>query len=154
MNVKPHPEYDRILRAINRIVRRGEARPWSGELFRSATPKYAGSTDLVTGAGSRMNGGRWNAAGTFPAVYASTTPELAMAEVLAHYHRFGIPESKAMPRMFKAITVKLSRVVDLTDGAVRQSLRVSLDRMVGDEWWAFQSGGKESLAQAIGRAAY
>ena len=38
---------------------------------------------LLRGEGARRYGGRWNLVGT-PLVYASTTPELAMLEVMVH----------------------------------------------------------------------
>ena len=123
-------------------------------MIRSVTPEYASAKDFITGAGAQMNGARWNAIGTFRAVYGSMTSTLAMQESLAKFHRFGIPEAKAMPRLFRAISVRLSCVLDLTEGSVRQALRVSRKRMVDDAWWKAQGEGKESLTQAIGRAAY
>ena len=154
MKVQPHPEYEPLRRAFERLVSRGHVVKWSGKLYRSATPRYAASNDMVTGAGSRMNGGRWNAKETFHAVYGSMNPELAMTECLAHNRRFIIPEWKAMPRVFRALTIKVSRVADLTDGRVRQALRMSADRMIQDAWWLSQADGAESLTQAVGRAAF
>jgi RES domain-containing protein len=38
---------------------------------------------FLNGEGARLNGGRWNPVGT-PLVYTSTTPELAVLEVMVH----------------------------------------------------------------------
>lgn len=50
-------------------------------VFRIQNRRYAGS--FLTGEGARLNGGRWNPVGT-PLVYTSTTPELAVLEVMVH----------------------------------------------------------------------
>lgn len=49
-------------------------------VFRSVTPRYASSHDLLSGYGARKHGGRWNPPGFFPAIYASLAPETALAE--------------------------------------------------------------------------
>jgi len=89
--------------------------------YRSATPEYAQQTDLLTGEGSRLHGSRWNPPG-IAAVYASLTPETAMEESLAHFRYYGIALHVAMPRIFVAVAmqVKLSKIVDLTEGSNRK----------------------------------
>jgi RES domain-containing protein len=59
-----------------------------------------------------------------------------------------------MPRTLNAITVKLQRVLDLTDGAVRRHLVFSQARMLAEEWWKLQEQDEEALTQALGRAAW
>jgi len=44
-------------------------RPLKDIFYRSTTTKYADDTDLITGEGSRLHGGRWNPPG-IAAVYA------------------------------------------------------------------------------------
>jgi RES domain-containing protein len=92
--------------------------------------------------------------GSFETVYASTMPDTAMDKAFAHHRYFGIPIHRALPRVFVAISAKLSNVLKLTDGKVRQQLRISQSRMVGEDWRKEQDRGRESLTQAIGRAAY
>lgn len=154
MKLQDHANYDRLAATVDRIVRDGLVIPWSGELFRFATPKYAKSHDLISGIGSRNHGGRWNAPGTFRTVYASTTPELAVAEALGHYRYFGIPEHEALPRILKALSVTLSNVLDLRNGPLRTRLRVSEHRMVNEPWREEQNAGQEAITQALGRAAH
>ena len=95
-------------------------------VYRSVSPKYATESDLLTGAGSKRQGGRWNPRGV-AVVYNSLTPETAMAETLAHYRYFKIPIEDAMPRTFVAVVMKLKAILDLRQGPVRQRLQVSLD---------------------------
>lgn len=123
-------------------------------MFRSVTPKYARSADLLSGAGSRRVGGRWNPPGHMNAVYASLDAESAMREALSHYRYYGIPEHEAMPRVFVAIRVKLRRVLDLRHPEARTLLRVSIERMSRHDWRSAQRKRSESLTQALGLAAF
>jgi len=152
MTVEPHLEFDRLLRGMLRCA--SLAGPWRGVAYRAVSPRYADSGDLLSGRGSQLHGGRWNAPGTFPVTYGSLTPETAMAEVFSSFRSFNIPIHRALPRTFLAIDVRLQRVLDLTKGFVRRHLRVSLRRMVEEEWRRIQNRGREALTQAIGRAAH
>jgi len=62
---------------LGRLI--SEASAFNSTTFRSVNPRYATEADLVGGHGSRKFGGRWNTPG-LAAVYASLTPETAMAE--------------------------------------------------------------------------
>ncbi|MGC1275857.1 MAG: RES family NAD+ phosphorylase [Planctomycetaceae bacterium] len=147
----PHSDRDRFVRRIGNM--RPTAVSFQGVIVRSTTPKYATETDLVTGEGSRRYGGRWNPIGV-AAVYGSLTPETAMAETLAHHRYFQLPIEAVMPRTFVAIEARLRRVLDLTDGAVRQRLRVSERRLTSTDWRRDNDAGREALTQAIGFAAF
>ena len=148
--LSPHPGSPRLTRAL---ARNGALiGPWSGVAFRSTSPAYANSRDLLSGEGVRRYGGRWNPPG-LAAVYASATPEIALAEALAQFRRYGIPDRDAMPRVLVAIEARLDRVLDLTDGQVRRALRVSRRRMAGEDWRGLQARGQEAVTQAIGRLA-
>ncbi|HEY6146394.1 MAG TPA: RES domain-containing protein, partial [Thermoanaerobaculia bacterium] len=135
MLLTPHPDYERLRRALTRSPRL--ARPFSGTAYRSTSPAYAGSKDLVSGEGVRRHGARWNPPG-LAAVYASLLPETAVAEALAQFRRAGIPEFAAMPRVLVALEVSLARVLPLTSGSVRRRLRVSGRRLVNEKWWEMQ----------------
>ncbi len=80
MALKPHPDYGALLGAMKIAVAR--LRPWSGVIYRSAPPKWSAGREMLTGVGSMKSGARFNATGSFAAVYGSTTPELAMIESL------------------------------------------------------------------------
>jgi RES domain-containing protein len=149
---KEHPDFPRLLEAMK--VAAGRARPWAGTIFRSAPPKWAAGKEMLTGVGSMKSGARFNVPGSFPAIYGSTTPELAMIESLAYQRRAGLPLERAMPLVFKAISVDVERCLNLTDAAVLADMGVKLDQIRTETWWLFRARGEESLTQAIGRAAH
>lgn len=146
-----HPESGRLRRALERCDAR--AVPWSGVVYRSASPRYANKDDLLTGFGSRSAGARWNPPRSFPTVYASLDPHTALDEVLAHFRHYGLPIASAMPRVMVSVRVRLARVLDLSDGTARSTLRVSARRMLDEPWREQQADGREALTQAIGRLA-
>ena len=148
----PHPESDRLHRAMEHCAPR--AVRWSGVVYRSASPRYASSDDILTGAGSKVAGARWNPPRSFPTVYASLDPHTALEEVLAHFRHYALPIESAMPRVTVAVRVEPSRALDLTNGAPRSALRVSERRMLREPWREEQAAGREALTQALGRLAH
>jgi RES domain-containing protein len=150
--VKEHRDYPTLLAAMKVAVR--HFRPWSGIIFRSAPPKWAAGRNLLSGIGSMKAGARFNAFGTFPALYGSTTPELAMIESLAYQRRAGLPVQHAMPLVFKAISVVVERLLDLNDPFVLDDLGVNIAQLRREAWWLARARNEESRTQAIGRAAH
>ena len=124
-----------------------------GILYRSADPKYADGKDLLSGQGARVHGARWNPIG-IAAVYGAATPELAMAETLAMNRYYGLPIHQALPRIFVAIDVQVSSIIDLTDGATRQRLKISESRMLDADWRKDVSRGLVPLTHRLGKAAF
>jgi RES domain-containing protein len=152
MPLRPHPDHARSEAAARRLLPYSIS--WSGETYRYVKEQYAGKDDVVSGLGSQRAGGRWNAPGTFPAVYGSLEPETALKEMLTQAARYGIPFAALLPRVLIAVTASLSQVLDLTDAKIRRRLRVSRQRMQAERWWERQDAGEEALTQAIGRAAH
>jgi RES domain-containing protein len=150
--MKEHPESDRLQRTLGKCL--AHAAPWKGELYRSASPKYANKDDLITGAGSKSAGARWNPSGSCHTVYASLEIETAVAEALQHFRYYGLSVSKAMPRVIVALEAKLERALDLRDGGVRRLLAVSENRMLTEPWREEQKKGREALTQALGRLVF
>ena len=150
--MKPHPDTDRLRRGLEKCL--PQAIAWEGELFRSASPNYANKDDIITGAGSKAAGARWNPPGAFHTVYASLDVETAVAEALQHFRYYGFPVSRAMPRVIVAIEATLERVLDLRDGNVRRVLVVSEKRILSEPWREEQREGREALTQALGRLAF
>jgi RES domain-containing protein len=130
------------------------ATAWSGEVYRSATPRYARSRDIVSGMGSCRMGGRWNPPGSFSTIYASLEPEAAMSESLATFRYFGWALHDAMPRVFRALEAHLHRVLDLRRPGTVPPLAPWLKEARREDWRAVQRHGRETLSQAIGRAAF
>jgi RES domain-containing protein len=98
------------------------AAAWSGTVFRYTTVRYANRTDLLSGAGSRLFGQRWNPPGLFNCVYGSLDPHTATAEALQMSSAFGIPPSQMRPRVFVAIDLRLQVILDLREPRVLSTL--------------------------------
>lgn len=148
----PCPSYSTLLVRMRRCAR--HLHPWRGIVYRSVEPGYANSGDLLSGEGSRRNGGRWNPKGSFPTVYGSLDLETALAEALAHARYYGLSDAYILPRMFVAMRVSLRRVLDLRDAAVRRRLCLGLRRIRTVDWRRIQNVGREAVTQALGRAAH
>ena len=142
------PSFEQVVARLSAI----QALRLSTTVYRSATPEYAKEGDLLTGEGSRLHGSRWNPSGV-AAIYASLSPETAMEESLAHYRFYSIPIRTAMPRMFVAIKVQLTSVLDLTVGVNRRRLQIAESRLLQSDWRSEMALGKEALPQLVGRAA-
>ncbi len=143
------PSLEHVKSRLTRLLPSASA--FGATLFRSSTPRYSNESDLLTGEGSRRNGGRWNPIG-IGVVYASLTPETAMAETLAHYRHYKIPVEDAMPRTFVALQVRLYAVLDSQLGSVRQRLGVSFDRILTVDWRSEVLAGREPITQTLGWA--
>lgn len=148
-----HPDYERLLRGFERL-RHEDAVAWHGVVYRSAAERYASSSDLLSGEGSRKHGGRWNPAGSFATVYGSSSPEVAMAETVHQYRYYGIEPWRMGRRLFTAIDVHVGLLVDLTSGRLRRRLRVSARRMREADWRRSLGTDDEAITQALGRAAF
>lgn len=151
MTTASEPTLEQLTTRLTKLV--PSATSFAGVGYRSSTPKYATEVDLLTGEGSKRNGGRWNPIG-IPVVYIALTPETAMAETFAHHRYYGIPVEDAMPRTFVAIDAILQSVLDLRDGKIRQRLQVSEERILTVDWRKEVRAGRQPLTQAIGLAAY
>ncbi len=130
-----------------------ESKPFDAVVYRSTTPQYAKEDEILTGEGSRINGGRWNPVGT-TVVYGALTPETAMAESLSNSRYSGLSAENAMPRTFVAFHARLQHVLDFRQGDVRRRLQVSLDRILHVDWRKECNNGLVPITQTLGRAAY
>lgn len=147
-----HPETDRLQLALKHVA--GRASRWTGIVFRSCGMHYARRSELVSGRGARRHGGRWSPPGVCEAVYASLEPETAMAERLGSYRYYDLSVAEAMPLVVVALTVRWSRVLDVTDPTVTDELQADPARLFGDDWRELQRAGRECLSQALGRVAW
>lgn len=152
MKLEPYPNFESFLQGVRRCA--PLAIEWTGTIYRSAGLRYANGRDLLSGAGSRRCGGRWNPPGAFAAVYGSLSPETAMAECLVHHRYFGIPVTRAMPRIFVGVQASLRRVLDLTSPRVLKALRITAADLRSEDWRLANDQGREALTQSLGRAAF
>jgi RES domain-containing protein len=150
--IQGHLGIERLSRRMAVVAAR--AGPLHGVVYRCTEPAYATEADLLTGAGSRRHGARWNAPSSFATAYASFSDLTALAESKANHVYYGLDPADVLPRTLVAVDIRLGKVLDLTDGKVRKALGISSERMRMDDWRSFNRKGMEALTQAIGRAAY
>lgn len=146
-----HPQSPRLVRSIQRCS--PLATRLTGIIYRVASIRRANAEDLITGAGSQITGGRWTPPGTFRAVYGSRDEVTALDEARQQNLRQQVPLWMALPLVVTALEVDLEPLLDLTEGRVRRTLRISRKRMLAEPWWRRQDQGQEALTQAIGRLA-
>ena len=94
----------------------GQAVPLKGVYFRSVEYRYMDPADVLSGAGTRVHGGRFAAVG-IRAVYLSATDSGASKEITARKARLGgaaqISTDK-YPRVVYAVAVNLKRALNLS----------------------------------------
>ena len=152
MVLNAHAQADQVKRRLERC---GQfAALWSGIVYRSASVAYANRDDLLTGAGARHVGARWNPPNSMATVYSALDIRTATEESLAHHRYFGFPLETALPRVMISIRVSLQRVLDLTEQRLRRTLGINRGQLLGEDWRACNAGGNEALTQVIGRLAW
>lgn len=147
-----HSRSDEFAAELTRCLARAQA--WDGTIYRFVTMPYANCADLLSGAGSRHNGGRWNPPGRFNVIYGSLDPQTAIAESLGTYSAFGVSAEKARPRAFVAVLLKLQNVLDLTSAAVARALGVDFTLLANEDWQRLQDSDEEATTQALGRICF
>ena len=129
-------------------------RPWQGAAYRVTSLEYPSPKSILLGQGSFLHGGRWNARGSFRAVYGSTEDTVAVAESRATADYLRVPMPFPTPRLLVAIELDLEAVLDLTSEEVRAKLEIGASELAEEDWRQIQETGEESLTQAIGRAVF
>lgn len=91
--------------------------------------------------------------GISPAVYAATSESIALKESRRLMGHFGIRKPGKAPRVLVEIHVELENVADLSR---MQALFPwpQLDELLSENWESINAAGRETLAQAIGRALF
>jgi RES domain-containing protein len=128
--------------------------PWKGTIYRVTTPRYRAPRIILFGEGSYRNGGRWNAIGSFRAVYGSADDVTALKESKANAEYANLPYPFREPRLIVAVDVSLSRFVDLTSSETLKLLNVTEEELRTEDWRKVQEQGFESLTQSLGRAVF
>ncbi|HEY1583808.1 MAG TPA: RES family NAD+ phosphorylase [Chthoniobacterales bacterium] len=152
MKVAGHPQFESIGR---RLANAPELlRPWNGAAYRITTLDYPSSKSILLGQGSYIHGGRWNAPGSFRAVYGSTEDTVAVAESRATADYAQVPWPFRTPRLLVAIELSLQSVIDLCRIDVLRALHLRTEELQTEDWRRIQEYGTESLTQSIGRAVF
>ena len=142
-------EFSRRLKETPEIFK-----PWKGMIYRVTTLKYRDPDEILLGEGSHHHGGRWNAMGSFRAVYGSIDDVTALKESKANAEYANLPYPFRETRLIVAVEVALSRVVDLSSAEILKLLGVTEEELRNEDWRKVQEQGFESLTQALGRAAF
>lgn len=145
---------DHAFEQFSRRIKESLFRPWKGTIYRVTTLKYRHPREILLGEGSYRYGGRWNAIGSFHAVYGSVDDVTALKESKANAEYANLPYPFRETRLVVAIEIALSRVVDLTAGEILKQLAVTEEELRTEDWRKVQEQGFEPLTQALGRAIF
>jgi len=148
--LKPNHAFEQFRRRTKETL----FRPWKGTIYRVTTLKYRDPRIILFGEGSFRNGGRWNAIGSFRAVYGSTDAVVALAESEVNAKYANLPYPFRETRLVVTVEVALARVVDLTAAKNLEVLGVTEEELRREDWRKVQEQGFESLTQALGRALF
>lgn len=113
---------------------------WTGRSFRYTTA----SRDPLSGAGARLNGGRWNPADIFATVYLATPETAVIGELDRAAAALGTSAEQMAPGRFRLHTVDVHAlpVLDLRTAEARDEVGLTLDDIEDDDWTACQSVGE------------
>lgn len=113
--------------------------PWSGEVYRYTTARR----DPLSGAGARLNGGRWNPPEIFAALYLATPASACMAELdrAAESQGFAAEALLRAAYKFHTLTVDQVSILDLTDPATLEAVGLTTEDIGNDDWEACQAVG-------------
>lgn len=150
--ITPHKHFAEILVALD--GGKDQARAWTGNGFRLAAVSHASTGKILSGRGSQEFGGRWNAAGTFPAVYCSLLPETAVTETMNRFRKTGLKARRPLPGVLVSLAIKLQSVLDFSDPHALPAVESFLAKAKRENWQRLQDEGREASSQAIGRAAH
>jgi RES domain-containing protein len=107
-------------------------------------------TDPLSGIGSVINGGRYNAPRMFEALYSSDSRITALHEVAALFGDVDLPRS---PELILTLEVRLLRILDLMDSHVRDTLGTSQNELIAP-YFEDQLHGGEPSTQRLGRLVF
>jgi RES domain-containing protein len=119
-----------------------------GFFFRGVPLKYVATP--LSALGSKISGGRYNAANAFEVYYLAPNPKVALHETRAIRPRDA--PKRIAPLVLFSVDCELQYVVDLTRDETLHALRVTT-RDLTDEWRATVLEGKIPVTHDIGGAA-
>ena len=104
-------------------------RPLRTAAFRNQPPRY----DPRSGAGARIQGGRFNPPNSFPVLYLCETRPCVVAELERQGARHVVGVDGLLPRVLYRYEFALDRVLDLTDPATCEHVGVTTRELTGDD---------------------
>lgn len=132
---------------VERIDQLG-ATSWSGTTYRYTTARR----DPLSGAGARLNGGRWNPPDIFATVYLGTPLEATAGELdrLAESQSTTPERLLRVPYLLHTVSVTDLQVLDLTQAAALDRLGITLEDIADDDWTACQAIGQAAWFLGLG----
>lgn len=137
----------KIYKAMDRAIE------FEGVCFRNVSQEFANQQDIISSVGSKKYGGRFNLKGKFEVLYLSCDVHTCIEEVARSDQLSGFTVAKRFPRTTVGIEVKLSKVLDLTNGKTRRAISISKAVLTEIDWETIQANNEEAITQSIGRFA-
>jgi RES domain-containing protein len=111
---------------------RGDDAAYAGLAFRQCHPDHAGIAETVR-AGAAYPSRFTPPGGRFGVLYVALAPETAVAELRRRAEQLGVAMSQLAPRTMLTLAVRLRRVLDLTDAAVRAAWGLDEEDLAADD---------------------
>lgn len=150
MTIADHPRFARLLIDVRNAK---EICAWRGTVFRCVELRWARPNYLVTGEGTRRHGSRWMRPAVTEVVHAASTESLALKESRRNLSYYAIGKPLPAPRASVGMELHLRKVLDLRQPE-RAMPTLILEELLSEDWRKLNAGGRESLGQAVGRAAW
>jgi RES domain-containing protein len=122
---------------------------WSGTVYRHATA----GRDPLSGAGARLNGGRWNPRDLCSTIYLAQPLRACLAELDRLAEAAGVSTSNLLraPRSLHTISVRDVSLLDLRGEDALQYVGLSLDDIRDDDRTACQTVGNAAFFLEMAR---
>lgn len=132
---------------LDRVDRQGST-PFSGEVYRYTTARR----DPLSGAGARLNGGRWNPKDIFATIYLAIPPAACMGELerAAESQDVTVDDMLEVPYRFHVLTVNELRVLDLRSPAALAAVGLTEADISDPDWTACQAVGHAAWFLGLG----
>lgn len=128
--------------------------PFSDVCFRNVSLQFANRRDIISAQGSINAGGRFNFKGAFDVLYLSCDLNTCLEETTKSLQRPDFEVAMLLPCIVVGIEVKLSRVLDLTNGVTRRKLGITKKSLTAMDWEKRQNvDNQEAFTQQLGRLA-
>jgi RES domain-containing protein len=104
-----------------------------GLAFRQCHPDHASIAETLR-VGAAFPSRFTPSGGRFGVLYVALAPETATAELRRRAGQLGVPLTALAPRTMLTLAVRLRRVLDLTDAAVRAAWGLTADDLASDDY--------------------